>query len=233
MPVVDIPILAISQGTQRVIFSIRDVRFVKANREFIAVNTSETSTPQGFYKSSGLNSGFPNTWFPFYGINTVEPKPQKPLGYIYKHSKFDLKEDPELRIFKELNQEELEKIKGIYDECMLKYRHTDEDKNENYEAFLQRFSNLNNMLISLKIGEGLWEDPTFTKLRENFVEQYSEILEQLPDYRINRQCPSLIHTQDRNISTLNELNHKLETLHAKLHESLAFRDYTSSCGLKK
>lgn len=109
-------------------------------RNFIVINGMP------FYRSSGNNSGYPETWFPFFGIQEQDAD-KTPRGWLIK-PKSDLYIP--IKLGRTLNT--------LFQDKTLSYR----------------FSSLPCMLISSLLGGGLWNEPKGIELKRLLLEKYPE-----------------------------------------------------------
>ncbi len=127
----------------------------------------------GFYKSSGANSLYEGTWFPFKGINDFGfCKPHNGTSYHMLTACYD-------DIFIQFLQS---KKKTLFKAQQLPQRDGWVFVTDPAEMFITRFGNTECMLLSYLIGGGYWDSPDSLLVKLFIDKHYSYELKQLIDH---------------------------------------------------
>ena len=128
-----------------------------------------------FYQSSGQQSNYPKTWFPFFGLLENSKTSFYPEGWFIKALESKLP-------------------KPIYETLMNLFPSYGSDAPGGREL-LTRFWNIPCLLLSSSIGGGLWEDARGKELKAFLVKEYSDYYQQVPTFEMmpaSQQIPSHI-----------------------------------------
>lgn len=137
----------------------------------LIIKKDQAVTEYGFYQSTGINSSYENTWFPFRGIGVygLFVKPHRDSNYKSISSCFDpvfvrFLESKKGTAFKVVNANVPKGWTSPTDPA---------------EVFMIRFGNTECMLLSYLIGGGYWDNPDSSCIRLFIEQHYSYELKQL------------------------------------------------------
>jgi hypothetical protein len=129
-----------------------------------------------FYKSSGINSSFKNTWFPFFGIEETKD-PFYPIG-CYK------------KPISRLND-------GVFSALLARFF-----PSNGYQPHMlhQRFSDISALLISSLLGGGLWDTINGKQLKNEILLRYPGYFNKQNKRKIITDENAKIITQDKEVN---------------------------------
>lgn len=246
-----LPIIAILKDEQLSTGGMLGFRVKQNTRLVTLVHNPIINKAQAFYKSSGTNSSFPDTWFPFYGLNVNPPsyvtqsswlpfwstqtRVGHPIGYIFKQSKILSSTDSGVTIFNDISAGDFRELEQFYTRYCDKATDREDDCDISLKQFLKRFGSLLNLLISLKIGEGIWQSSFFAEFRQYLLDKYSGYTDHLPGYQIDySSSPSFAIDIASDLEKIKALNSYIQQHGALLHEDLMPKVFgqTHDCSLK-
>lgn len=131
------------------------------NREIISV------AGMPFYQSTGHNSAYPNTWFPFFGVQQNNTAGAYPRGWFIKSFASDLPKH----------------ITNKMDELFPSYGGCDAGR-----ELQSRFWNVPSLLFSSTLGGGLWDSEKGVELKAFLAKTYPQYYKEVPKVE---QTPSL------------------------------------------
>ncbi|MCS5708970.1 hypothetical protein CC99x_008655 [Candidatus Berkiella cookevillensis] len=137
-----------------------------------------------FYQSSGDNSAFPDTWFPFFGCLENDLNVLRKKGWYIKINHYY--PTPAHQIPKDIERK-MNELFPSYGSC-----------NAGREL-LNRFYNMPCLLLSSWLGGGLWKEERGQKLKAFLQEQYPSFYKNLP-----APAPTFLSAQP--MKTMEEVN---------------------------
>ena len=147
-------------------FAVRHIWVLPINPLTASDDKTAAANQQAFYRSSGVNSGYVDTVFPMYGVNTQK------LGQLLKPTELSM----ELKEF-------CHQLSGRISTSSLS-----KDGGTKFGQFMLRFGTLDNLITSYRVGGGLWvleledlgDGVTVKQLKEK-IQSYMQQRDALPN----------------------------------------------------